>query len=257
MSASTGTRRGAGALPPPRGVASSRSRFEARATRVRRRSWRTVLASVLLLAAAVGLAWLVWWSPVLAVRSVAVTGVAGSEERAVAALVGVPDGTPLARVDTGAVAGRVRSRVTIAEVSVQRSWPHTLTVHVVPRTPAIVVKNPQGQLEVVDRQGVSYGRVTTPPDGIPVVSATSDRAMSEEAIRTAIAVIESLPPNLSSRVSSVRVSSADLVTFRIGPTAVAWGNAEQGARKVEIVRALLATKPTRIDVSAPDTPVTR
>ncbi len=250
-------RGGVGAPARPRGVASSRSRFEARATQVRRRPWRAVLLAVVLVGAVVGVAWLVWWSPVLAVRAVAVTGVTGSEERAVAALVEVPDGTPLARVDTGAVADRVRTRVTIAEVSVQRSWPHTLTVHVVPRTPAIVVKNPQGQLEVVDREGVSFGRVGTPPDGVPVVSATTDRAMSEDAIRTAIAVVESLPPNLSSRVSSLTVSSADLVTFRIGSTTVAWGNADQGARKVEIVRALLATKPSRIDVSAPDTPVTR
>lgn len=258
MSGSAGSRRGGvGAPPRPRGVASSRSRFEARATQVRRRPWRAVLATVALLAAAGGLVWLLWWSPVLDVRSIAVTGVTGPEERAVAALVQVPDGTPLARVDTGAVADRVRSRVTIAEVSIQRSWPHTLTVHVVPRTPAIVVKNPQGQLEVVDRSGVSFGEVTTPPAGVPVVSATTDVAMSDEAIRTAIAVVESLPPNLSTRVSSLTVSSADLVTFKVGSTTVAWGNADQGARKVEIVRALLATKPSRIDVSAPDTPVTR
>jgi cell division protein FtsQ len=207
---------------------------------------------------AAGLAWLIWWSPVLAVRSVEVAGVTGAEARAVQALVEVPDGTPLARVDTGAVADRIRSRVTIAEVSVDRSWPGTLSIHVVPRTPAIIVKSPQGQLQVVDRHGVAYGRVTRAPAGIPVVTAkNASAAMTPEAVATAISVVESLPPNLSSRVGSLTVSSADLVTFTLGSTTIVWGNAEQAERKVAIIDVLLKTKPHTIDVSAPDTPVTR
>ncbi len=244
--------------PRSGGVASSASRFEARAATVRRRPWTRILWTVLLAAVAAGLAWLIWWSPVLAVRSVEVAGVTGAEARAVQALVEVPDGTPLARVDTGAVADRIRSRVTIAEVSVDRSWPGTLSIHVVPRTPAIIVKSPQGQLQVVDRHGVAYGRVTRAPAGIPVVTAkNASAAMTPEAVATAISVVESLPPNLSSRVGSLTVSSADLVTFTLGSTTIVWGNAEQAERKVAIIDVLLKTKPHTIDVSAPDTPVTR
>jgi len=244
--------------PRPRGVPSSASRFEARAATVRRRPWRRVAWAVLVAALAVALAWLIWWSPVLALRTVAVSGVSGAEARAVGALVEVPTGTPLARVDTAAVADRIRSRVTVAEVSVERSWPGTLAVHVIERTAAIVVKNPQGQLQVVDRHGVTFGTVSAPLDGVPVVTASNaSTAMSPAAIATAIAVVESLPPNLASRVSSLTVGSADLVSFRLGSRTIVWGNADDGQRKVEIVQALLRTTAHTIDVSAPDTPVTR
>ncbi len=243
--------------PRARGVGSAAYRFEERATRARRRPWRRVLWTLLLLALAGGLVWLVWWSPVLSVSSVEVSGVSGAEASAVSGLVQVPEGTPLARVDTGAVAARVRTRPSVAEVSVERSWPTTLVVRVEPRTPAIVVKNPQGQLEVVDRNGVPYRVVARAPDGVPVVIATTDAAMTPAAVGAAIAVVEALPAELARRVSAVTVSSADLVRFHLGSTTVVWGGGQDGARKVAIIQALLKTHPSLIDVSAPDTPVTR
>ncbi len=243
--------------PGDRGVASAAVRFEERAALARRRPWRQVLWAVLLLAVAAALAWLLWWSPVLSMRTVEVSGVTGPEAKAVAALVRVPTGTPLARVDTGAVAARVRTRISVAEVSVERSWPGTLVVRVEPRTPVVVVKNPEGQLEVVDRSGVVYRVVTRAPDGIPVVTAASDAAMTRAAVGAAIAVVEALPADLSARVSRVTVSSADLVTFHLGGVTVVWGGAGEGQRKVAIISALLRTHPQLIDVSAPDTPVTR
>ena len=49
-------------------------------------------------------------------------------------------------------------------------------VDVVPRTAALVVKNPQGRLEVVDPEGVAFAVVRTAPKGVPVVTATGPRA---------------------------------------------------------------------------------
>ena len=101
----------------------------------------------------------------LGVDDVEVSGVTGAEAAAVSELVAVPTGTPLARVDTDAVADRVRERITVAEVSVRRSWPGTLTVDVVPRTAALVVKNPQGRLEVVDAEGIAFAVVRHRAEG--------------------------------------------------------------------------------------------
>ena len=239
------------------GVASSATRFRERALSRRRRPWRRALALVLVAGLVAGAVWLVGWSSVLALRDVEVTGVTGPERQAVAALVDVPVGTPLARVDTTAVEARVRDRVTVAEVSVGRSWPGTLTVRVVPRKPAIVVKDPRGRLEVVDATGVAFGVVRAAPGGIPVVTATGSRGTTPEALRTALALLRALPADLAGDVSSVTVSSADLATFTLGPRTVVWGGAADAERKVEILRALLTTKARVIDVSAPDTPVTR
>jgi cell division protein FtsQ len=240
-----------------RGVASSATRFRDRAVSHRRRPWRRALVVVLVLAILAGATWVVGWSGLLAVREVQVTGVGGAEREAVTALVEVPEGTPLVRVDTAAVEARVRERITVAEVSVRRAWPGTLAVRVVPRTAAIVVRDPEGRLEVVDATGVAFGVVSSAPEGVPVVTATGSKGTTPEALRTSLAVLEALPADLADEVSTVKVSSADLATFTLGKRTVVWGGAEDAERKVAIIRALLTTKAKVIDVSAPDTPVTR
>lgn len=241
----------------PARTISAEPRFAERALEHRRRRNRRILWGVLAVAIAAGLAWVLWWSPLLSVRSVEVDGVTGAEAEAIIDLAAVTPGTPLARVDADAVAGRVRQRVTVAEASVTRSWPSTIVIHAVPRTPVLVLKNPQGRLEVVDINGVAYKQVARQPAGIPLVTATSPAGASDDAVRAALALVTTLPPELTSKVSRITVSSADLVSFRLGNTMVVWGGADAGERKVAIVQALLPTSPKVIDVSAPDTPVTR
>jgi cell division protein FtsQ len=239
------------------GVASSANRFRERALSNRRRPWRRALLVALAVAVLAALAWVVGWSTWLGVDDVEVVGVTGPEADAVARLVEVPLGTPLARVDTEAVGARVRERVTVAEVSVRRSWPGTLTVEVVPRSAALVVRNPQGRLEVVDAEGVTFGTVRAVPKGVPVVTATGAEGTTREALQSSLALLRALPAELGRRVSGIKVSSANLVTFTLGTRTVVWGSGEDSARKVAILTALLDTKAKVIDVSAPDTPVTR
>ena len=210
-----------------------------------------------LLAGVAGVVWVAFWSPLLAVRSVEVSGVSGADRSAVEGLVRVPEGTPLARVDLGAVEERVRTRRTLAEVSVERGWPSTLRVRTVPRQPALVLKNPQGRLEVVDATGVSYDTVSRAPAGVPVVSAASSKGTTKKALEAALSMVRTLPPDLGGQVSSIQVSTANLVSFTLDGTDVVWGGADDADRKLAILRALLPTQPDVIDVSAPDTPVTR
>ena len=240
-----------------RGLAQADPRFRERALQRRRRPWLRGLWTVVAVAVLVGLAWLAFWSPLLAVRSVEVTGVTGADRTAVVGLVRVPTGTPLARVDLEAVEERVRSRKTIAEVSVERGWPSTLRVRTIQRHPALVLKNPQGQLEVVDATGVSYDVVKAPPAGVPLVTAASPKGTTKEALEAALSMVRTLPPDLSSRVSSIQVSTANLVSVTLGGVDVVWGGADDADRKLTILRALLPTRPEVIDVSAPDSPVTR
>lgn len=240
-----------------RGVASSVPRFQERALAHRRRPWRRIAWAVAVVAALALLVWLVWFSPVLAVRAVEVTGVSPAQAEAVRTRADVPAQLPLARADTAGIEHRVKGMPALADARVERSWPSTIRIQVVPRTPALVLKNPQGQLKVVDREGVAYADVASAPRGVPVVTATLSTGTSEEAVRAALSVIEALPESLARQVSSMTVSSADLVTFKLGAVNVVWGGKDAGPRKVEILKALLPTKPKVIDVSAPDTPVTR
>jgi cell division protein FtsQ len=238
-------------------VEASRVRFERRAAAVRRRP-RTLLAVVLGIVAVAGfLVWLVGYSSVLATRTVTVTGLADPGERdAVVAAAAVPIGTPMARVDTGGAGDRVSRIPTIASVSVSRSWPSTVVVSVQRKVPVLGVKNPQGQLQVVDASGVPYETVTALPTGVAQVNAASD-APDPEGIKAAISVLQLLSPERRAQVSGVTVTSADLVTLQLGQVSVVWGGLADGPKKLAVLEALLRTNPAVVDVSAPDTPVTR
>lgn len=214
---------------------------------------------VLLLAVAVvsGVVWVVGWSSALAVRGVQIEGLTGADAKAAEALVREQLGTPLIRVDTDRLADSIGARKAVAAVRVDRSWPSTLVVVGVQRTPALVLRNSQGQLEVVDATGVRFGTVAKRPSGVPFVTASGSAGTSEEALRTALSVVRSLPPELARTVRDITVSSASLVSFTTGSTTVVWGGAGDEVRKAELIKALLPRKPGTIDVSAPDTPVTR
>ncbi len=242
-------------LRPEAGLVGGAERFDGE----RRRQRRRLLTFVVVLAVAGALAWLVGWSPYLRAASISIDGVSGAEAAAVEALVRPALGTPLVRLDTGAIAASVQSRVSIEGATVTRNWPSSIRVEVVPRTPAIVLRNPQGQLEVADRHGVVFTTVTTAPKGVPLVLASGATATSPEAARTALAVVGALPDSLVKTVTRVEVTSANLVTLELGSVSVTWGDGSQGERKAAVLTALLQTtpRPVHIDVSAPNTPVTR
>jgi cell division protein FtsQ len=238
------------------GLLSSRARFQVRAREVRRRPWRLAGYAAVVLLALGALVWAVGFSPLLAVRKVEVVGVPESQVATITRMAQIPMGEPLARVDGAAVSARVAELATLADVSIERAWPSTLVIHAQPRVPFLVVQDPQRQLQVVDENGVAYAQVTTPPKGVPVVHADSEAGLSRDALAAAVSVVRVLPPAMQRRVSRVTVSSANLVTLRIGRTDVIWGGMAAPERKLAVMTALLAGNPAVVDVSAPDTPVT-
>lgn len=241
----------------PLGVASSRARFAGRAARARRRPW--VLAGWLAatLALLAGGVWLVELSPILAARSVRVEGVPAGAVTDITRRADVTMGTPLARVDTAAIARRVIASATLAEVVVTRSWPSTILISASPRVPVLAVKNPQGQVQVVDAQGIAYATVSAPPKGVPLIY-TVETPPSSDSLRSGIAVVQALSASQRTRVSKVTITGANLVTLKLGGVTVMWGGASEPVLKVKVVTALLRQKGVRtIDVSAPRTPVTR
>jgi cell division protein FtsQ len=224
---------------------------------VRRRPLRLVAILLAALAALALAGWVLGFSPLFAVRTVTVTGLTDAGERAAARdAAGVTLGTPLARVDTGGAAARIGGIATVDSAQVSRSWPSTITVTVHRKVPVLAVRNPQGQLQVVDGNGVPFQTVAQAPSGVAVVNATT-AAPDPEGLRAALSALRLLPPAQRSTVADVTVTSADLVAFRLGATTVVWGGVEDGPKKVAVLGALLRTNPVIVDVSAPDTPVTR
>jgi cell division protein FtsQ len=101
------------------GLASSRVRFERRAAAVRQRPARLIAAAVGLGVGLALVAWLVFFSSVLALREVRVDGVDDTDKAAVLAAVTVAPGTPLARVDLGSVESAVQKVAFVRDVQLR------------------------------------------------------------------------------------------------------------------------------------------
>ena len=67
----------------------------------------------------------------------------------------------------------------------------------------------------------------TAPKGVPVVTATGSKGTTPGALQSSLALLQALPADLSGDVTSLTVSSADLVTFTLGSRTVVWGSGEE------------------------------
>lgn len=224
--------------------------------RVRRRTRLVVLATVVTLVLLAGAAgWLVLGSSALGVRTVDVVGEGRLSTEQVVARAEVPTGTPLARLDTGAIADRVAGLAPVRRVSVDRDWPSTVRITVVERTPAAVQARGTGWV-LVDRSGVIFDTVDRRPRGLPKVSAPVDEGPA--ALRATLDVLDALPPAVRDQVREVRAAGLEQVTLQLrrGRT-VEWGSIERSDRKAAVLAVLLTRKASVYDVTAPDSPTTR
>ncbi|GAA3719545.1 hypothetical protein GCM10022399_39930 [Terrabacter ginsenosidimutans] len=243
------------------GLASSRTRFERRAAAARRRP-RLVAGVLVAVLVVVGLvAWLGWFSSVLTASRVEVHGVSPAAAGQVRAVAQVPLGGPLMRVDTDAVTARLLAGRSWSSVSVGRSLPDTVVVTVTPRVAVLAVRNPRGEVDVVDRDGFTFRTVGSAPAGVPLVSSGAAQ-VTKAGVDAALAALGSLAPDLRADVSGISVSAADQVSFTVKAKGekrktVVWGGADNGPRKAELVKILLTQPGATIDVSVPSSPVTR
>jgi cell division protein FtsQ len=243
------------------GLASSRTRFERRAAAARRRP-RLVAGVLVAVLVVVGLvAWLGWFSSVLTASRVEVHGVSPAAAGQVRAVAQVPLGGPLMRVDTDAVTARLLAGRWWSSVSVGRSLPDTVVVTVTPRVAVLAVRNPRGEVDVVDRDGFAFRTVGSAPEGVPLVSSGAAQ-VTKAGVDAALAALGSLAPDLRADVSGISVSAADQVSFTVKAKGekrktVVWGGADNGPRKAEHVKILLTQPGATIDVSVPSSPVTR
>ncbi len=218
--------------------------------------WRPMalwVAATMVVVAVLG--WLPLMSGLLDVRQVTVTGTSRLSADAVRAATGVQVGSPLARVDTDQVRERVSALPPAAAASVTRSWPATLTVHVVERRAAAVIQA-GASWRLVDAGGTAFATERTAPRGLPVLRSAG--ASAELASKTGLAVLATLPPALRSAVQEVSVKSPSSITLRVGGRTVVWGSPEDAARKAAVTSALLRQPGVRsVDVSAPNVAVVR
>jgi cell division protein FtsQ len=204
----------------------------------------TVLAPLALVA------WVLLASPWLAVRTVAVSGEGRLSAQQVLAAARVPLGTPLARVDTGAVAARVRALGPVASVSVSRRWPHTIRLSLVERAPVAAAGSGR-TWTLYDGTGVRLGTVGAVPAGV-VRLQVAHPGPQDPATGAALQVLDQLPAPLRRLVAAVGAASPEQVglVLRDGRRVV-WGGASDGRAKAAALTTLLRLPGRVYDVSSP------
>lgn len=214
-----------------------------------------VAGAAALLAVALGLVWLVRFSPVLAARQVQVTGASLVTQDQVVHAAQVPLGTPLATLDTHPIAERVAAGLTpVEKVKVTTSLPGTVRIEVTERTP-VYLRQSGGQYQSVDHAGVIFASAAKPTKGAVLVktSTVDNRLLADIAT-----VVQVMPPQLRGQVQLVEASSPDHITLTLAKgRTVVWGSAAASEQKVPVLMTLLGQKATVFDVSSPGSPSTR
>lgn len=221
----------------------------------RLRRVRPFLYAGLVVAVVGGAGWLMFFSSVVTVSEVSVSGNETLSATRVEAVAKAPMGRPLARVDLGAIRARVETIPAVKSVSVSRSWPHTVAITVTERTPVAAVDRGAG-LQAVDEDGVLFGSYPRLLADLPRVQTAPD--VKSEALAEAARVVTSLRSDIQARVERVEVETIDRIRLRLaGGRTVMWGSAEDSAEKAAVLAVLLEQEAQEIDVSVPGRPTTR
>ncbi|WP_406287410.1 cell division protein FtsQ/DivIB [Embleya sp. NBC_00896] len=243
-------------MPKTKERAPVRSAGPGRGPRRRWTNLRPLLVLVLLVVLA-GAGWgIVYHSPLLDARKVAIGGLTVLQRDQIAAVAAVPVGEPLAGIDLDAIRARVAAVPRVASVRVEREWPHTVRISVRERTTALVVPD-AGRYAEIDKDGVRFGTVDAAPSGVPVVKADAN-TVSRETLRGVVQVVSALPPPVAQRVRDITARTRDDIVLTLDKgESVSWGGADASDRKALILTVLLQRPAKFYDVGAPDAPVTR
>lgn len=219
------------------------------------RGLKLLMWTALIAVLVAGLGLLLYFTPLMSTRSVAVTGLSAVTEDEVVAAAAVAPGTPLLQVDTDAVAQRVADIRRIVSVRVQRQYPSTLRVTVVERIP-VVVRDYSDGVHLFDRDGVDFA-TAPPPPGVPYLD-TENPGPTDPSTMAALQVMTSLRPDVASLVGRVSAPSAAAITLTLADgRVVVWGTTDRTEEKALKLAALLTQPGQTYDVSSPDLPTVK
>ena len=249
-------RPGAEEAPPDRSALRSRRRFTRRQWARRWLTWKPVVAVLLLVALVAAGVWAVYFSSLLAVKGVEVTGATTAGTSQIRSVAKVPSGEPLARLDLDTIRARVEALAVVRSADVSREWPDQVLIRVHERT-AVAVVEIGGRLRGMDADGVVFRDYRQAPPGLPHVQTTAETR--SDALQEAARVVAALPSDLAQRVDHVEVETVDQISLVLRDgRVVRWGSADESALKAEVISALLqAEQAQEYDVSVPGQPTTR
>jgi len=269
----TGAAPGAGPGPGPGAATNVATPVAAPTGRARRRvPWRTRFVALAAVAVVAVVAWVLLGDRVFIVRSVTVSGTRLVSTAAVIDAADVPLGTPLSRVNAGAVTQRVEGIRQVASATVTLDWPDHVAITVTERVPVLAVRMADGRYDQVDPSGVIVLNTAARPAALPLLTTPLSGAAlrSNPGVAAASAVLAELARSLAPTVTSVSVAELPTgsgggspageqqvtLTLKGGKTIV-WGDPGNAAAKNRELEILLRSGVSYVNVSAPGTVVTR
>ncbi|MFN2587418.1 MAG: cell division protein FtsQ/DivIB [Actinomycetota bacterium] len=209
--------------------------------RGKKRKLLTVLGTLALLAL---VAWGAFWSPLLSVRDVKLTGARHTTAEEIAAAAGLGPDDNLLLLSAGEVVEAATSLPWVADAEVERRLPGTVKVKVVERKPALVVALGVAARWTIDARGHVLEAGQTDP-GLPVIADAEvgdikpGARLSTAVMDEVLATWRSLPKRLASDVQAIFAPSLERISFTlVDGTQVRYGAAERLAAKNAVLIAL-------------------
>lgn len=245
------------AVTAARSVSTTSARRFAQRARLRR--WRSARPAALAaggLVIALALVWLLWASPVLAVRSVTVSGATPAQAAAVREAVHSAVGEPMLRVSTAALRDAVETLPGVAAATVSRRWPSTLVVTLDPRRAVALIVDGASYI-LVSADGSAFATTSHRPPGLPELSGIG--TSQTDRLAAAATVAAALPAALAKQVLTISAPTPDGVRLALsGKRSVVWGSASDSGQKAKVLDVLMTHQKARVyDVSAPAAPTTQ
>ncbi len=225
-----------------------------------------IILSLLLLSL---LTFLLGWSSLLSVKTVAISGTLEKARIAQAISESKPAikvGTPLARVDVSSLARLIAKNSWVSSVEIGRSWIHgALTIHVQERLPVASYQDTDGYSRYFDAQGVDFQSPIHYSD-IPAIELGSSTTTAKSAIATFITNLHQSDPALLQSAQGFAVSAPDAISMKakISPAHIVtihWGSSSDLSLKLTVYKKLIALKESKkatiFDLSDPLSPITK
>jgi cell division protein FtsQ len=227
-------------------------------------SGRSIALGFAIVAAVLAAYWGARATSVFAVADVDVQGAPPAVEQEVRQVAGQALGTSLLAVDARAIEDAVRSLPSVAGVSVDRAFPHTLVVRVAPQRPVAVARRADAAWLVTGAGKVVREIATGTERGYPrlwlgkSVTMRIGGTVPDAHIPATRALAAAQDVRLPRRVKGVRPEAGGLtLVFHHGPE-IRLGSATDLRLKLTVaarVLPLLDEGTVYLDVSVPDMPV--
>lgn len=206
--------------------------------------------------------YLLGWSSLFTVSKIEITGApTQAAQQEVAKRLDLQIGEKLARVDSRALALRLKSADWVKSADISRNWINgKVLIDLTLRAPVAIYSEPGKPQVALDASGEVFQVRGEIPAGLPKVSAAS-----VSSGLAAIKVFTEMPKEFSVGISSLNATSEInlVVTGKFGGKSlqIIWGDGEDTSLKIKVINALLEQPENKsihlIDVTAPHAPIVK